>query len=85
MSKLWFKQRTYGWGWEPASWQGWLIVNSYVILTGIYPLFCFFNKIELNVIVFSSIIALLTFGLIIICFIKGEKPQWRWGNKENKK
>jgi len=26
-----------------------------------------------------SAIALLTLGLISICWIKGEKPRWRWG------
>src|SRR5262245_12007807 len=22
--QYWFKRRTYGWGWVPATWQGWL-------------------------------------------------------------
>ncbi|MCX6717702.1 MAG: hypothetical protein NTU76_03445 [Candidatus Taylorbacteria bacterium] len=26
MSKLWFKRKTYGWGWVPSSWEGWFVV-----------------------------------------------------------
>lgn len=29
--KLWFKRKTYGWGWTPVAWQGWLVIVLYVL------------------------------------------------------
>jgi hypothetical protein len=28
--KPWFGRKKFGWGWGPASWQGWLVVTAYV-------------------------------------------------------
>ena len=28
----WFARKTIGWGWVPASWQGWLLTAAYVAL-----------------------------------------------------
>ncbi len=30
--KLWFKRKLYGWGWTPATWQGWFVTLSYIVL-----------------------------------------------------
>jgi ABC-2 type transport system ATP-binding protein len=32
-SKSWFVRRTVGWGWRPASWQGWLSAAALVLVT----------------------------------------------------
>jgi hypothetical protein len=24
-SNPWFRRKSFGWGWSPASWQGWLV------------------------------------------------------------
>ncbi len=32
MKKLWFKNKTYGYGRVPATWQGWLIILLYIII-----------------------------------------------------
>jgi len=29
MRKLWFKSKTFGWRWTPATWEGWVIVIGY--------------------------------------------------------
>lgn len=29
--KPWFARKKFGWGWGPASWQGWLVTGLYVI------------------------------------------------------
>lgn len=34
---------------------------------------------------FFPIELVLTGLLILICYIKGEKPSWRWGDKDKKK
>ena len=28
----WFKRKLYGWGWTPATWQGWLVLAVFVVL-----------------------------------------------------
>ncbi|HEY7421948.1 MAG TPA: hypothetical protein VH541_08050 [Gaiellaceae bacterium] len=32
-NKPWFRRKTYGVGWTPASWQGWLITLAVVLGT----------------------------------------------------
>ena len=77
----WFKRKLYGWGWTPATLAGWvvlLIFIAFIVWSGISfsnikdpsssDLFIFYTKIVISVII-----------LIIVCFIKGEKPKWTWG------
>ena len=78
---LWFKAKKYGWGWTPISWQGWFVIIVYVIVNVKY-----FTLIDKNshsgsdtLISFSPIFILTTVILLIICYKKGEKPEWRWG------
>ena len=79
----WFRAKRYGWGWGlPLNWQGWVIFIAYVglIVAGsyIYPP-------ENNMAIFIFLAAIFTLILIVICWIKGEPPHWRWGNgKDNK-
>lgn len=77
MKKLWFKSKAYGWGWTPSSWEGWVIILIYVI-----NIIDVFNEINLysdfEVLIRFWIVTIL---LIIICYMKGEKPRWRWGGK----
>lgn len=30
--KPWFGRKKFGWGWGPASWQGWLVMAAYVVV-----------------------------------------------------
>lgn len=30
--KIWFKRKRFGWGWYPASWEGWLVTVVYIAL-----------------------------------------------------
>ena len=74
MSKLWFKNKTYGYGWVPASWEGWVILIIYIVLlTG------FIINFDSNGVVPAVI---LTIILLLICYKKGETLEWRWKNKK---
>lgn len=33
-SPYWFRAKTYGWGWVPVSWQGWMVVVIYMYAVG---------------------------------------------------
>ncbi len=84
MKKLWFKNKTYGWGWTPARWEGWAVLALYFVV-----IIFFFLKIDsashsssdtLYGLVIPYIVS--TVALIGICFLTGEKPEWRWGKKK---
>lgn len=79
--KLWFRAKTYGWGWTPVSWEGWLVVVVFV-------LFEVWNFLRLDAVSHSNSDTLRpfiiqTFFLVLLiiglCYCKGEKPGWRWG------
>jgi len=76
----WFKRKLYGWGWTPATWQGWLTVFLYVVLVLAFGL-TIDNNSSVKEIVFTCIlpITLLTITLVRFCYKKGEKPKWQWG------
>ena len=87
-SAVWFKAKEYGYGWYPASWQGWIVILGYIAL--ILTLVLMREKdipgnpdSGSNVLTFALPITVLTALLIFVCYKKGEPARWRWG--ENKK
>ncbi len=76
----WFKRKLYGWGWTPASWQGWAVTLLYLAL--LIGLALTIDESapanELALMLFLPLI-LLTATLIAICYKTGEKPKWTWG------
>lgn len=89
--KLWFRAKTYGWGWFPITWQGWLVTFVYTLL---FTLSCLVfvawlgsaqqadattRDLTLGTAEFLAVIAILTYTLYRICRRYGEKPRWRWG------
>ncbi|MBP6044887.1 MAG: hypothetical protein WBC38_04000 [Microgenomates group bacterium] len=77
----WFKSKNYGWGWYPATWQGWLVLFTFLVIE-IWN-FMWLDSIShsnsdtLRLFLIQSIV--LTLVLIAICYKTGEKPRWRWG------
>lgn len=84
----WFKRRRYGYGWIPSTWQGWAVLGLYLVL-----LFGFATAFlqapeevsQRETGLFTIFLAVSTATLLIICFKKGPKPKWRWGqtSKDN--
>jgi len=77
MDKLWFKAKSFGWGWTPCSIEGWLVVILFIIGLIAISLFLKESNVAEYVLWLFSLITLL----IIICYKKGEKPHWNWGKK----
>jgi hypothetical protein len=84
--KLWFKNKRYGWGWTPATWEGWLailiyfacfipIVNNYLTLSDEN------STNEAAVIRDIALLLFITAVLLVVSYYKGEKPSWHWGDK----
>jgi uncharacterized membrane protein YhaH (DUF805 family) len=83
-TKQWFRAKRYGWGWYPTTWQGWAIILLYTIATTLHFINIdkFSHSASDTLINFLLPFIINTTFLLIICFIKGEKPEWRWGEKE---
>lgn len=79
----WFKAKLYGWGWTPATWQGWLITFLYVVLIVLFSL-TIDNSSSAKEVVFTFALPvfLLTATFIRIAYKTGEKPRWQWGPKD---
>lgn len=86
MKKLWFKRKTYGWGWTPATWQGWVLIALYVgLLIAISIIFHPDSSNPVFPILFLSLVVLVTIIFIGVCYKTGETPKWQWGkNTEDK-
>lgn len=76
-NKLWFKRKTYGYGWTPVTWEGWAFTIAWAI--ALYFLIININQDWINLTVLIAMSGILFF----VCYKKGEKPRWQWG-KENK-
>jgi hypothetical protein len=83
--KHWFKAKRYGWGWYPATWQGWALTLLFCVLfatstllytyaLGIRP-----DHVFALASTFICFITICTGFLLWICYTHGEKPRWRWG------
>lgn len=79
-NKFWFKAKTYGYGWYPATWQGWLIILAYLAILG-GLVFLFETDIEKYLVFYLASVFILTGLLIYISHKKGEPAKWRWGKK----
>jgi hypothetical protein len=74
----WFPAKRYGWGWgAPATWQGWVVLLSWMALVFVVSLWLAPRSLPLFYIALAAMLALL----IAICYAKGEPPKWRWGDQ----
>jgi len=76
----WFKRKLYGWGWTPATWQGWLAILGYVAGVLLFA-FTLDEQSPPQEVMFTFLlpIFLLTVALIRLFYKKGEPPRWQWG------
>lgn len=87
MKKLWFVRKSYGWGWTPSSWEGWLTILIFVMLgvANFYRIDAVSHSSSDTLVSFVPETLIMSLILIIICYLKGESPRWHWGNKTDKK
>lgn len=73
--KIWFPAKKYGWGWgPPRCWQGWMVLAVWfaALLAG--------TPLAVHAPAFFAAHAIFLAGILLfICWLKGEKPRWRWG------
>lgn len=85
--QYWFKAKLYGWGWTPATWQGWLVMLVFIalIMLNAFRLDLYTQSESDTIFNFIPQTFILVIVLLIICWIKGEKPRWQWGPPKDKK
>ncbi|MGB8221059.1 MAG: hypothetical protein WCF10_00665 [Polyangiales bacterium] len=77
--RYWFPAKRYGWGWgPPCAWQGWVVVAVYVasLVVAAFELLPAESPGP-----FVSATAVLTLIFVAVCWLTGEPPKWRWGDK----
>jgi len=85
MKKLWFKRKWYGWGWMPATWQGWLVILLYSFFLIYFALQIDESTTDGEVgIKFIIPFIFLSIALILTAYRTGEKPKWQWGRPKKK-
>jgi hypothetical protein len=77
--QFWFPAKRYGWGWGlPITWQGWVVFIAFFALL-VVAFFLFPPAREtFSFIVYTGILVAV---LAVICYAKGERPRWRWGDE----
>ena len=79
-AQFWFPARRYGWGWGlPNQWQGWVVYIVYTALLIAGVLLLDPRQNVAAVLLYTAAISAVLFG---ICWVKGERPRWRWGNSD---
>ncbi len=72
----WFPAKRFGWGWGlPIAWQGWAVLAVYfLLLVGggamLVP--------RVGTEMFAVYAMCLSAVLLAVCWVKGERPRWRW-------
>jgi hypothetical protein len=86
MDTIWFKAKRFGWGWTPATWQGWLILAGFVagIAASAFAILGAGQVVTVHQwMAFYAAIAVESLSLIVICYKTGERPRWRWGSHDD--
>lgn len=66
----------------PATWQGWVVTILYIVFVVWAGRSMEMSSVSNpNINLFTIQVLLATVVLLGICFLTGEKPRWRWGDK----
>lgn len=84
--RYWFKRKSYGYGWAPATWEGWVSFIVFVALVGGNWLLRYEPRVavltERDTVQFVAESILLVIIFILLCLRTGESPRWQWGTRK---
>jgi hypothetical protein len=72
----WYKRKLYGWGWTPATKEGWFLLGFFILSI----LYVVQTSVEMRQSLIE--IAIITILFLFIVYVKGEPPKWQWGLKD---
>ena len=81
---IWFRAKTYGWGWTPSTWQGWAVTVVWGAMFTAWLVYRALTKgadvgplYDLTT-VSGAVVLIALFSFV--CWLKGEPlGRWRWG------
>lgn len=78
--KIWFKSKRYGWGWAPASWQGWLVLAIWltIVIAFVINIDSQSGSIGATLLSIVPFVVVMTLVLVMISYHRGEKPKLQW-------
>jgi hypothetical protein len=80
-SRYWYAPKRYGWGWgAPTSWHGWIVLVLLIIAI-VVPAHWFIRHGHLRI--YLTYVWLLAGVQLLICYLKGPPPRWRWGDSDD--
>lgn len=81
-NKIWFRRKKYGYGWVPATWEGWLCIGLFIASVIISTIAI--AQLDINEqqktgwqILTTTCCAML---LVYVSYKKGEPARWSWGD-----
>ncbi|MFM2415036.1 MAG: hypothetical protein RI911_729 [Candidatus Parcubacteria bacterium] len=82
--KFWFKRKTYGWGWQPSTREGWAVVLVHIlaVVIGAYVIETYTRMLWSDITRVSAIVGwvgVCSALLVYIAYKKGPSPRWQWG------
>ncbi len=78
----WFKRKLYGYGWTPATKEGWVVtLGAIAVIVGNAVRFERGGYADGDVVLQMLAPTFLAVAVLLyFCFTKGEKPKWQWGS-----
>lgn len=74
----WFAQKRYGWGFVPATWQGWALILGVLAVAGAIQ-----KLAEDRSALYHLLFLPLFGGALWLCWLKTDGGwRWRWGDRE---
>jgi len=85
----WFKRKKYGYGWNPSSLKGWLVLALYSTIQIFAAIILLSDKptsfYEVSVIIYAGFFLVTTLVLLATIRRKGPRAIWQWGESKIKK
>jgi hypothetical protein len=77
----WFPARRFGWGWgPPRTWQGWVVTAVFVAASVVI---CLRVPPYPDTGRFVLLLTLTSVVFALVCWLTGEPPRWRWGDRDD--
>lgn len=83
MQRYWFKQKRYGYGAAPSSWEGWALTAAYVVILTAMSAWLTERAArgEGGIFTFIVLAAVVTLIFVVIAWRTTEGGwRWRWGD-----
>ena len=82
MTTYWFKQKHYGYGATPVTWQGWLLMLAYLMIVGGCVALVAASHVSPSVLLAAAIVFVVATAVAFRwTYLRTEGGwRWRWGN-----